>query len=993
MSLGAGRHRVVAQELVEWREDLAERGIGSQVVLVGVPAGWGRSTVLAEFAAVAGGDDGPVTLVAAISGGLPPGRAVQAQALREAMAAFGEQLRVVRLLGLDTAAGRMQLGLGLGGLMASGMTAAASLLVASLAVTAAGNAWDGSPAGEAGGVARAARAVARVSVQVPVVVAIDDADCLDVGLALALIHGLVGRWDGQVLVVAAAAPGSALVTALTTDPGFEPAGRVHRAEAAPSMKYADRAELAAELLPHLPAAGVERIARRTATFTEVFAVAGVGRLAELAPGIGTGDAVSVVDAVTDGVLERARPSPEAVVLAWAGGALHARQADKALEVLGAGRQEDDRRVARAGSLVRLAGPADGRTAGLVAGLPVADRQRLAAVVLGEAATLAADAGAGLVERVVARQAAHHVRSDLADRSGLTGVQIGLIRGLEALGDSGAAYAVATEALADLNTLPPGAQDAAQRQELVMAALRLAQIRPRGALDEDPDTAEAVELALSGGAAVQPEARVWATVDLLRRPGYREAGLRLAHQVTGELEARNIHGGLAGQWRLLLAFHVGQSGDTALAQRLLATMVNTGPAGQRDAATAVLRAIGGPNADTRLQIILLEHELARTPQDADDDLLRLHQTLAMNHHRLGAYRQALHHGGQELRLCRRVRGDDHSDTLRTRNNVAFWTGSCGDSAAALRLFQELLRDQARVLGADHPATLATRNNIASRTGACGDPAAALRLYQDLLPDRIRVLGAAHPDVLITRGNVASWTAKCGDEAAALRMARELLLDQARVLGADHPDTLTTRYKVASWTGRCGDEAAALRLYQELLLDQARVLGADHPDTLMTRSEIAFWTGACGDPAAALRLSRELLPDRIRVLGAHHPDTLTTRSNLAGFTHVCGDPAAALRLYQELLLDQARVLGPGHPDTLTVRHNIASLTNVCGDPAAALRLYQELLPDRIRVLGADHPDTLATRSSITSVAELLSARRHQGADIIETEDPGNADALPT
>jgi hypothetical protein len=71
----------------------------------------------------------------------------------------------------------------------------------------------------------------------------------------------------------------------------------------------------------------------------------------------------------------------------------------------------------------------------------------------------------------------------------------------------------------------------------------------------------------------------------------------------------------------------------------------------------------------------------------------------------------------------------------------------------------------------------------------------------------------------------------------------------------------------------------------------------------------------------------------------------------------------------------------------------LTYVCGDPAAALRLYQELLPDRIRVLGADHPDTLATRSSITSVAELLSARRHQGADIIETEDPGNADALPT
>ena len=45
--------------------------------------------------------------------------------------------------------------------------------------------------------------------------------------------------------------------------------------------------------------------------------------------------MSAVDAVADAVLERARPSPEAVVLAWAGGALHDRQASRALQVLGA----------------------------------------------------------------------------------------------------------------------------------------------------------------------------------------------------------------------------------------------------------------------------------------------------------------------------------------------------------------------------------------------------------------------------------------------------------------------------------------------------------------------------------------------------------------------------------------------------------------------------------------------------------------------------------
>ena len=380
MSLGVGRHGALGEELAEWLEDVTAGGIGSRVVLVAVPAGWGRSPVLQKFAALASADEGPVTLVAPISGDLPPGRAVQAPALREDLEAAAREPWVVRRLGLGTAAGQAQLGLGLGGLVASGPAAAAGLLVASLAVTAAGSAWDDSPAGEDGGVARAARFLARVSVQVPVVVTIDDADCLDPGLALALIGGLAGRRNGQVLVVAAAAPGSDLAAALTREPGYDLVGRVERAEADPSMDYADRVELAAGLLPHLPAAGIERIARRTATFTDVFTVADAGRLAELGPDTDTADAVAVVDAVTGGVLERARPSPEAVVLAWAGGALHDRQARAALEVLGADRQGDDPRLVRAGSLVRLAGPAwaagrAGRRAG--GGCPAADGRGVA----------------------------------------------------------------------------------------------------------------------------------------------------------------------------------------------------------------------------------------------------------------------------------------------------------------------------------------------------------------------------------------------------------------------------------------------------------------------------------------------------------------------------------------------------------------------------------------------------------------------------------------
>jgi tetratricopeptide (TPR) repeat protein len=985
-------------ELTEWRENLGQGGIGSQVVLVAVPPGWGRSTVLDEFAAVVGGDKGPATLVVRITGGLPPGRAVQAEALRRDLTSPGLESRIVSLLGLDTTAGQAQLALGVGGLFTSGLAAAASLLVASLAAKIAGNAWDASPAGEAGGVARAARDLARVSVSVPVVVIIDDADCLDLSLALALIRGLTGRVDGQVLAVAAAAPDSGLVRALAKDPGYELAGRVHRVEADPSMGYAARRELAAALLPDLPATGAERVARRTVTFGEVFAVAGAGQLAELAPQAETVEVLRVVDAVADAVLEWVRPSAEAVALAWAGGALHARQAERAVQVLGGGRHDDDRRVMRTGSLTRLSGPPDGQVTVQIAALPRADRQRLAAVVLAEAGALAADADAGLVERVVARQAAHHVRGDLADRTGLVGVQLGLIRGLESLGDPAAAYDVAATALAETDTWPSAALDAGQRQELMMAALRLA--RTGGGQHDDPVAAEAVELALAGGAAVRAEARVWAAVDLLHRPGRRQDGLEQARRVTKELEDRRIHGEVASQWRLLLAFHVGQAEDLALAQRLLATLVSTGSADQQDAAAAVLRAIDGPRADTRLQIILLRAEFARTPADRDAELLRLYHALALDYHTLGDYRQALHAARRELPLRRRIQGDDHPDTLATRCNIAIWTGQSGDAAGALRLFLELLPDQVRVLGPRRQATLATRAGIAFQTGECGDAAAALWTFQELLPDMVSALGAGHPETLIARSNTAFWAGRSGDVAAALRLCQELLPDQVRVLGRADPDTLATRNGIAFWTGECGQATAALRLFRELLPDLVRVLGHDHPRTLTVRGNIARWTGECGDVAAALRLLQELLPDQVRVLGPDHPDTLAARRGIAIWSGKYGDAAAALRLFQELLPDQIRVLGPDHPDTLTVRAGIASWTGQSGDAAGALRLFQELLPDQVRVLGPDHRDTLATRAIIavltgqsTDPAVALRLLQELLADVARVQGTDHPNTLAT
>ena len=903
------------EELTEWWEDLRDLSTGSRVVLVAVPRRWGRSRVLKEFRGVVKDLDGPLTFP--ISGTPPAGRAAQAEELSKALTTAELGSRAAELLGLDTTAGKVQLGLGIGGLFASGLAAAVPLLLTSLALTAAKNTWDASPSGQQGAVARAARAVAAVSVAAPVLVTVDDAELWDVALAVTMIENLASRHDGQVLVVATVTPGSDLEAELLSPARYELLGRVNRADADPDMSYGARAALAREVGPDLPDAVVERIARRTRDFAEVFAVCGAGKLADLTQETGAA-LLAAVDKIINADQERAKVSPEATVLAWAGGTLLIRQADRVLEVLGTDRQQDDPWVSRSAGLARLTDPASPRLAEQVEALAVRTRRQLAAIVLEEAVGIARNPDATLMERVIARQAAHHVRGDLDARGQLTTVQCALIRGLERLGDPAAAYQVATEALAELPADEQGGED---RREILKAVLRLARTRPRE--DQDPVIEEAIALALSGGAVLGLEARVWAAVALLDRPGRREAALKLADQVTAELAQRPSTEATANQWRLLLAFHAGRAGYPAISQQLLTPMINTAAAAQQEAAQAVLRAIGGPWADTRLQIIILEAELAARPHDTDDDLLHLHSALAADYARLGDYRSALQHGADELALRQRLQGPDHRQTLTTRGNIAFWTGECGDSAQALRLDRELLPDRVRVLGPDHRQTLTTRANIALWTGRCGDSAQALRLLRELLPDQVRVLGPDHPETLRTRHNIAFWTAGCGDSAQALRLARELLPDRVRVLGPDHPDTLTTRGNIAFWTGECGDSAQALRLFGELLPDQVRVLGPDHPDTLTTRGNIAGWTGECGDSAQALRLARELLPDQVRVLGPDHPDTLTTRANIAFWTGRCGDSAQALRLLRELLPDQVRVQGPDHPETLRTQQEIARL----------------------------------------------------------------------
>ena len=74
-------------------------------------------------------------------------------------------------------------------------------------------------------------------------------------------------------------------------------------------------------------------------------------------------------------------------------------------------------------------------------------------------------------------------------------------------------------------------------------------------------------------------------------------------------------------------------------------------------------------------------------------------------------RAIDTGTRVLTDCVRVLGEDHPNTLASRNNLAGAYESAGRLGEAIPLYEQTLTDSVRVLGEDHPQTLASRNNLA------------------------------------------------------------------------------------------------------------------------------------------------------------------------------------------------------------------------------------------------------------------------------------------
>lgn len=196
----------------------------------------------------------------------------------------------------------------------------------------------------------------------------------------------------------------------------------------------------------------------------------------------------------------------------------------------------------------------------------------------------------------------------------------------------------------------------------------------------------------------------------------------------------------------------------------------------------------------------------------------------------------------------------------------WTYMAPSQLAARKAtFEALLASQRTTLGEDHPDTLLTRQQLAFVAGECEDPATALRLFREILADQERALGPDHPDTLTSRHQIAYCVGQAGDPGRALELYEAVAADSERVLGPDHPRTLSSRHQVAYYAGQLGQAQAALGIEADVLRRAEATLPPDHELVRAARwlhGELAVQVAAATDRP---------LPRELRAaLGAGTPD---------------------------------------------------------------------------------------------------------------------------
>lgn len=308
--------------------------------------------------------------------------------------------------------------------------------------------------------------------------------------------------------------------------------------------------------------------------------------------------------------------------------------------------------------------------------------------------------------------------------------------------------------------------------------------------------------------------------------------------------------------------------------------------------------------------------------------------------------------QELRIRRKLLGEQHTEVAQNLNDFAALLYAEGDYAGAEKIFREALAMRRNLLGDDHPEIAGTLNNLAFLLQLQGDYVGAEPLYWEALGIYKRALGDEDPLVATALANLGTLFEDWGDYESAEPLLRQALVMRRDLLGEEHPDFAMSLNNLALLLQAEGNYAAAEPLYRRALAINRKYFREKHPYVASALNNLAGVLRGQGDYVAAEQLFRESLELRREIFGEEHPDVAGSLNNVAGALRARGDKAGAESLYRESLAMLKRLLGEEHPQVALGLNNLGNLRRERGGYAEAETLFRESLAISRRMLGNEH-----------------------------------------
>lgn len=261
---------------------------------------------------------------------------------------------------------------------------------------------------------------------------------------------------------------------------------------------------------------------------------------------------------------------------------------------------------------------------------------------------------------------------------------------------------------------------------------------------------------------------------------------------------------------------------------------------------------------------------------------------------------------------------------------------GDYRAAANLAETLARLRATVLGDDHPETLHTRNGLATHLARLGNYDEAERILREVLAARQRVLGADHSDVWRTQQNLAVVLLDAGKTAEGAALMRPLVELFSARHGAAHRETLRLMNNLATAERDLKHLPEGERLLRRVIELQRGLPPSQHEDLYLAEINLAINLKDQRRYEEALPVYRSAIASAERGLPAGHP-------NQGVIALVYGEALIELRRWEAArsVLEPAHALlsaklGADHPRALKASAALESAYRGLGRFAEADRL---------------------------------------------------------